>query len=117
MKQKDSYISNRKLFAICTLFVPVGIFLSIIHPILALLTGGFAVSVSLALFQSLSKYLFSKDFEPPSRVPGLPSPAWSDYLLFVPFVTLFVFILFFFGKVGDCLWGHDFWKGVFSICG
>lgn len=117
MNEEVVPISNGKLFLACTVFVPIGIVLSIIHPLFALMSGGFSAAISFILFQWLSRRLFGKDFNPPSKVPGSPSPTWSDYCLFLPYAVLFVSILFFFGNIADCLWGTKLWNGWFSICG
>ena len=108
---------NRRIFWIFVALVPVGVTLSFLHPIFALLAIPFCVYVSYYLFNSMSQFIFRKEFTPPSRALGTPDPAWTDWLLLVPWVFLFIEMLFFFGKVGDCLFGSSFWHDGFSICG
>jgi hypothetical protein len=109
--------SNRRVFWVFAALVPVGVVLSLLHPIFALLAGLFCAYISYYLFNAISQFMFRKEFSPPSRALGLPEPAWTDWLLFVPWIVLFVILLFTFGKLGDCLAGTNFWKGWFQFCG
>ena len=107
---------NRRAFWIFAGLVPVAVALTFFHPIFALLVMPFCFYVSYYPLNSISQFLFQKEFMPPSRVPGLPDPAWSDWLLFLPWIFMFIALLFFFGKLGDCFFGSSFWHGWFSLC-
>lgn len=93
--------------------------LSFLHPVFALGSGILSGYFSYYAFDALSRALFSKQFHPPARIP-LPEwddhRKWSDWLLLVPYVALFVYLLFAFGEVSDCLAGQDFWKSGWALC-
>lgn len=110
-------ITDRHLFLISVALVPVGLALSIIHPFFAILTVLFCALVSVYTFNAISQLLFQKQFNPPSKVPGMPEPHWSDWLLFLPWVFMVVSMLFVFGNLADCFFGTIFWHGWFNLCG
>jgi hypothetical protein len=108
---------ERHVFWISVALVPMGLVLSLFHPIFALSTVLFCAYVSYYLFNAISQFMFRKEFVPPLRVPGLPESAWTDWSLFIPWVVTLVALLFTFGKLGDCLAGTNLWKGWFQFCG
>lgn len=92
--------------------------LTFLNPIFAILGAGMCVFASYYLFDLISRALFSKEFQPPSR----HSSEWdatrraSDWFLSIPFLLVFVLFLFAFGEIGDCLGGRDVWKSGWQLC-
>lgn len=117
MASKQGFLSDQWLVLVSVPLALAGLALSVFHPLFALLAGLFCALVSLRLFTAISRIIFKRDFNPPTRVPGLPWPLWSDWLLFIPWVITFVALLFTFGEIADCLSKQDLWKNWFSICG
>lgn len=89
-----------------------------LHPIFATLSALTWVFVSYYLFDFFSRILFAKGFHPPTRF----ASEWdltrraSDWLLLVPFLMVFVSLLFAFGEIGDCIGGRDVWKSGWELC-
>jgi hypothetical protein len=108
---------DRRFLLLSLALVPAGLALAVVHPFFTILAGPFSAGLTFRIFDVLSWRLFGKAFAPPSRVAGMPSPAWSDWLLFLPWILVFVALLFAFGEVGNCLGERRFWNGWVRVCG
>jgi hypothetical protein len=115
---------NRQWSVRTVLFASIGmsvlaIVLAYVHPVFALLAVLLCALVSYYAVNLVSRVAFNKDFQPPTR--GLSgwavSRRWSDWLLLLPWVLLFVNLLFAFGEVADCMHDKNLWKSGWSLCG
>jgi hypothetical protein len=87
-------------------FVP---FLVHFHTLWAFAGAPLSAMISFAAFDRLSRRVFGKPFSPPSRYGPFGPRAKSDWLLFLPFVMLFVHLVFLFGKYADWARGEHRW--------
>jgi hypothetical protein len=87
-------------------------------PDLALLAALMCALVSYYAVNLVSRVAFDKDSQPPTRGPSEwdVSRRWSDWLLLLPWLLLFVNLLFVFGEVADCMHQNNLWKSGWSLC-
>lgn len=96
----------------------LAVVLSYVHPLFALLAALMCAFVSYYPIDVISRIAFNKEFQPPTRGASDwdASRRWSDWLLLLPWVLLFVNLLFVFGEVADCMHHKNIWKSGWSLC-
>jgi hypothetical protein len=112
-------IPNRTIWVWAVLAAMAALSLSLLHPLFALGSGFLCAYVSYCAFDAVSRSIFGKEFQPPLKIPTPEwdtTRKWSDWVLLAPFIVVFVFLLFGFGEIADCLGGQDFWKSGWSLC-
>ena len=89
----------------------ISLALTPLHPILALLAFPLFIIFSYTLCNRISRLLFQKDYQPPSR--GVPEwrieRRWSDYLLWALDLSLCLGLLFLLGHFGDVISNKTIW--------
>jgi hypothetical protein len=110
---------SRKTIIVAACLAAASIPLSKLHAMFSLAALPLCAVASYSIFNGVSRALFKKEYQPPTRI-GIPEwrpeRRWSDWLLFVPEVLLFVGLLFLFGNVGDCMSHRHVWVSWWSLC-
>lgn len=108
-------MSRNEYILFFSLFI-LGMLLSLIHTAFAALTVGLWAVIAFHPCNWISKMVFHKQLEIPSKTEVQQSLTWSDWLLLIPFTALWILPLFAVGEAMDCYTGSDVWEHLYGFC-
>jgi hypothetical protein len=93
-----------------------GLLLSALHTVFSALTVGLLAVSAYIICNTLSKKVFGKELEIPSKTDFSQKLTWTDWLLYIPFTCLWLFPLFAIGEAADCIMDSEVWEHMYGFC-
>ncbi len=102
--------ANGRVWLICAMLCVAVPLLVKLHTLGTLAALPFTILLSYRVFDWLSRRLFDKPFIPPSKYGNNQTVGVSDFVLLVPWVFTFIYLLFMIGRYADWVRGESVWR-------